>query len=71
MKSGEPWILENDTLTQHICCDCGLVHEVYVKIKKGKAILKYYRNDFDTDKLRKKEGTVIYRRKNKNGKKNR
>uniref|UniRef100_A0A6H2A226 Uncharacterized protein n=1 Tax=viral metagenome TaxID=1070528 RepID=A0A6H2A226_9ZZZZ len=60
--SGEPIIYEDRVVTTLECCDCGLVHLVQVKIKNNKAILRFYKNDYETDKIRKEEKIVLYRR---------
>lgn len=70
MISGEPWEIGHDEVVGHICCDCGLKHQIIVKIdKKRKRVkLKFYRDNYATEKIRKKEGIIVYRRE-ENGKK--
>ena len=53
--NGEPEVLKEGTVKRHICCDCGLVHELHiVRVRKGKAIIVWFRNDYLTKKERKK-----------------
>jgi len=55
-KNGEPYIFEANTIKEHVCCDCGLVHFVHtVEVKGKKALTYWYRDDYQTDKLRKKK----------------
>jgi len=70
--NGEPWIIKDSEVVGMICCDCELRHEVEIDIdkKRNSITLTSFRNDFKTDKARKKEGIVLYRRK-LNGKKTR
>ena len=53
---GEPMVFEVATIGHHICCDCGLVHQVYVgKIKDKKCITYWYRDSYETRRLKKKK----------------
>lgn len=57
--NGEPWNIKNATVQNHTCCDCGLTHLMQVDIKKGNIILKFYRNDYKTAQIRKKQKIKI------------
>lgn len=41
------------------CCDCGLVHEMDFRVRKGKIQFRARRNNRKTSKLRKREGIKI------------
>lgn len=71
-RNGEPWILKDKEVVGHICCDCELRHEIQIDInsRKKEVTLTSFRNDYETEQLRKKYGVVVYRR-NANGKTNR
>ncbi len=72
LKNGEPWTHQHDTVPAHICCDCGLEHQVIVSVnaKKKTVTLKYYRDDFATTARRKGKGIVLYMKKDKVRKRN-
>ena len=57
LLNGEPWILEDGIVLPHICCDCNLTHmvSVYIDCKKKEVKLKFYRDDYQTKKFRKKK----------------
>lgn len=63
--NGEPWEIEHDVMVGHTCCDCGLRHEMWVTIKRKKAILRFYRDNYATKEIREKEGIIVYRKKAK------
>ncbi len=71
LVNGEPWTHQHDTVPSHVCCDCGLEHQVVVSInsKKKTVTLKHYRDDFATTETRKRKGIVLYRIKEKAKKK--
>ena len=55
-KNGEAYVYKSNTVKHHICCDCNLAHFIHVdKIKNGKCITYWYRDDDATRRLRKKE----------------
>jgi len=55
-KNGEPYILKANTVKAHICCDCHLIHTVFVdSAKKGKCVMYWYRDEHETRQLRKKK----------------
>jgi len=55
-KNGEPYILKASTVKSFICCDCDLVHTIFVEsAKKGKCIMYLYRDEHETNRLRKKK----------------
>lgn len=55
-KNGEPYVLEKDTVKNHICCDCSLVHFIHVeKVRSGKCTTRWYRDDYETEKIRRKK----------------
>ena len=54
--SGEPEVLKEGTLVGHVCCDCGLVHSRLIeKARDGVVVIRYFRNDWETRKARKKK----------------
>ncbi|KKM91504.1 hypothetical protein LCGC14_1227980 [marine sediment metagenome] len=55
IKNGESIIYENETMTDLECCDCGLVHTIFVTVKGKKASIKFFRNDYETSIIRKSE----------------
>lgn len=56
LLSGEPFVFELDELHNIVCCDCGLVHSfIMKKIGKNKIIMKFFRNDFATEFVRRKK----------------
>lgn len=56
-ENGEPYILQEGRVKNHVCCDCKLVHFIFCeKAKKGKVTMFWYRDDYQTNKLRKKTG---------------
>lgn len=61
MNGGEI-IYGHETGRELECCDCGLVHFVVVKIRKKKAILKFFRDDYETQKGRKKNKIKLKRK---------
>jgi len=56
LKNGSPWVLMENRLSAHICCDCGLVHFIHVeKVKKGRCTTWWYRDDYQTKKRRRRK----------------
>jgi hypothetical protein len=54
-RNGEPYVFKEDTVKNHICCDCGLVHFIHVGVvAKKKAHTYWYRDDYQTTKERKR-----------------
>jgi len=55
-RNGEPYIFKADTVKANICCDCNLVHIIFVEsAKKGECVMYWYRDEHETERLRKKE----------------
>lgn len=55
-KNGEPWILKGETVHNHMCCGCGLVHFVYVeRTGKNQFTTHWYRDDYETERLKKEK----------------
>lgn len=53
--NGEPYIYKSNTVKAHECCDCGLLHFIHVdQIKKGKCVTYWYRDSYQTNRIRKK-----------------
>ena len=53
-KSGEPTKYSpKRTLTEWECCACGLVHTVFIERRKKCVVITMFRNDYETDKVRK------------------
>jgi len=56
LKDGEPWRLKAGTVYAQICCDCNLVHIITVEsLGEGEVALRFYRDDWQTERLRKKK----------------
>jgi len=53
-NNGEVEKIRNRSVQWSICCDCGLSHFVYTKIIKKEAHERWWRDDWDTQKQRKK-----------------
>ena len=57
--SGEPRVKPRKYLIHEICCDCGLAHAVFydIETRDGKRVVikTVYRDDYETDKHRKKK----------------
>ncbi len=68
LLDGEPWDWEDNCMYPHICCDCGLTHMISVNIIGKKIRVKFYRDSYRTNRDRKEEGIVVYKRKNEEGK---
>lgn len=70
LLNGEPDQFEDKSLTYHYCCDCALTHATVTDInpKTKIATLKWYRDDHETQRQRKRLGIVLYRRKKPNRK---
>jgi len=69
LKDGEPWEIKHGEATTITCCDCGLLHKMFVDIKGKKLTLRFFRDTWETKKKREKDKIVIYRRKEKGKKK--
>ena len=55
-RNGEPYILRANTVKSLICCDCNLVHTIFVdSAKKGECVMYWYRDDHETGRLRKEK----------------
>lgn len=53
-QNGETLVLRGKGIEYLVCCDCGLVHLLfYEKIKDGVKLI-FYRDDYQTDKIRRK-----------------
>ena len=63
-KNGEPIIWQDGWFHSLQCCDCGLIHKVAMSITKNKVEVKFYRDDYDTQKHRKKKKIILYRKTN-------
>ena len=50
------WITPRRKGYKLACCDCGLVHEVNFRVRKGKIEFQMFRNERATKQLRKAEG---------------
>ena len=68
---GEPRELQDGGAYSEFYCDCELTHFFTVDIdyKKKTVSLCYFRDDYKTEKYRKKNGIVVYQRR-KRGKTN-
>ena len=49
------WITPVHRKFKMICCDCGLVHDTYFRIQKGKIQFKVIRNNHSTANARRKK----------------
>jgi hypothetical protein len=56
---GEPVVKKVGYLITEICCDCGYAHAVFynIDVKRGKRVVvkTVFRNDYETNKSRKKK----------------
>ena len=68
--NGEPIDIKLKSGRLEVCCDCGLTHYCFHYIEGGKFKRVSYRDDYETKMARKKEGIVVYKRKNKKLSKN-
>ena len=54
-QSGEPIRMTENTVTSWSCCDCGLVHTVFIdKLRKGRGEMVWFRDDHETARERKR-----------------
>ena len=60
--SGEPEKIIPDSNRLEGCCDCKLMHLTFYEIVDGIIWRTSYRDDWETDKDRKKNNTVVYNR---------
>jgi len=68
LLNGEDYIIspKKTIVSYEQCCDCGLVHMVVYEVDKSGAIHSMaYRDDDETEKVRKKDGIVVYKRNGK------
>ena len=63
--NGEWWPVEGETYQQ--CCDCGLCHRLFFRIKDGKVEMRADRDDKRTRKARRAGGLTHVRAKKRNG----
>ena len=55
LLNGDASVYVQDTVRWHYCCDCGLAHLLLVEdVKKGKCVVRWYRDDRETKKARKR-----------------
>jgi len=52
LVNGEPVKLKKGELYEAVCCDCNLVHTMFVD---KDCVMTSYRNDYETKKLRRKK----------------
>ena len=64
-QAGEPIVYQDKDIIPLECCDCGLVHWIMVDINGKEVILRFFRDDYQTDKIRKKAKLIIYRKRSK------
>lgn len=67
LENGEPLVIGPGLIASFSgCCDCGLVHlQVYQRNEDGTITEFGYRDQHETDRIRKLEGIVVYKRKKK------
>ena len=54
VHNGDPLIYRQGDVSWLVCCDCGLVHMIYVeRVSRGEAVLRLYRDDYETMKIHK------------------
>ena len=66
VKNGQPIKFLKKSIRIVICCDCRLRHDVYTD---SKGTTHWYRNDYETDRARKKGRKRQRRKAGKNRKK--
>jgi hypothetical protein len=50
--NGESLVLELPATIEDVCCDCGLVHFRFLYEEKGKLVIRTFRDDHSTRKLK-------------------
>ena len=66
--NGEPWNWENRCMYPHVCCDCGLTHMICIDVVGEKIKVRFYRDSYETNKNRKEEKIIVYRKRNEKNK---
>jgi hypothetical protein len=51
IANGEEVVIKGKTIGL-CCCDCGLVHDIEIKVKKGKVVMIFTRNNHKTAGMR-------------------
>lgn len=57
LAAGQAWIVKPGTSVLVVCCDCELVHRVRFTLKGKNVVMRWYRDDKETEieRRRKKE----------------
>ena len=64
--NGEPFAIGQLHAVRQVCCDCALVHLYVLELTEdGEVVLTPYRDDFETERERKKRGIAGIRHRKK------